>query len=442
WAATWMPLTLPYAFLPWIIAGFIRIGKAETKKDTAVGQVQTAFMLYCLFFSGAPNPALYGGASIAFCLASSPASGPYNLRRLLVGSIPVAVFFCLVVGPLLWSASEVYRFYGRRVVPESWGLFSVPFQAYVGLFFPNTYALWPVYYDSARLLGNIIVSFGAVPAWFVTVALLKDPGLVLNRTVAPLIIGCAVFVIILSPQEFGLAAAMSEMPLLNAFRFPFRAVPAFVVLFVFLFLRLATLTQAPSSRPYRMCLVILCIGASVISLGHEVQTFHSKGYLQSWFRNGRFFDDRESWSPSTLETLRGPGYLLGLCRSSDLYDRKPRLFFHGNLGALYRVRTLGLYLLAGQCPARLAVGMDPRGRLGAWDPVRELIVRSRTDPAPMPERWDNGIGPRSPLELARKTYISAAVVEKGWAEPSIYFSASSEWRMIEENESAIVFVRR
>ena len=147
-----------------------------------------------------------------------------------------------------------------------------------------------------------------------------------------------------------------------------------------------------------------------------------------------------------MDELRHSGFVLilgteyGPRLDLDPYFSKPRLFLHGNLGAQYSVRTVGGYLFGQAYKACNEAGMDYRGRFVNW-PRAKFLLASRKEPTVERLEWESGIGPNSVAELAEKTYIGAVIVEAAWEEPMSFFRQSTEWKLLDENQWAAVFVR-
>jgi hypothetical protein len=446
WGPNWMAMTNPYSFLPWLLGGLMKLADAQTFRQNLAYQVLTACVVYCLFVTGCPNPAFYGFFVLLFVLGPWIAGEPGRLQRLLKRLVLQFVFFGVVIFPLLFKSWEIYRFYGRLGSEEQWVQCSVPFQAYLGLLFPDTYSLWTLFRSVRWLLSNNLLFTGIVPAWWIAIFLIRKPRVVLQPMIGIQLAGILCFMVLMSPESFGLADFFSRTTLLNYFRYPMRALPAFQVALICLFLTMVRLVPTKITGPFLTLLPLLVLVFSIQMLNRELTAYTSRKSPTSWYRVVAEFKDQESWKISTLEVLRTSGFVLTLCRDApplvrQLYFDKPRLFFHGNLGAQYQVRTVGSYMMFQACKACQEAGMDYRGRFIDWPRAENLIKTSTAQPLAGPVEWASGIAPESVAELAEKTYIGAVIVEATWPEPLAFFRHSDDWRLLDENQWAAVFTR-
>jgi hypothetical protein len=442
WGVCWIALVAPYSFLPWLLAALARLAEAESSRKMLFAQALCAASMLGLFCSGVPNCAFHSGPVVLLFLACLLLRHPGALKKLGVRLIPQVALLCIIVVPLLFEARKVYEFYGRITGPEGWEQFSVPLQAYAGLFAPYGHSYWSILWaNEPVLLSNAILHVGMVPVWYSVFILCRDRSASLFRTVAPLIVGIVVFVAILSPHQLHLSSLWASLPGANIFRHPFRSLPAFLVLVMVLFLVLAAATRAPGKRSLQALLVVACVAGGIFAVGGEFWRGVTQKSTDNWFWLTAPFSDTESWDPATLERMRRAGNVLSLCENGTLYFAKPRLFFHGNLGAQYRVPCLSIYMFGQQCTAREEIGMHYRGVVQDWDKAKDFLSISLARPSTHAMRWENGIGPQSLAELAAKTYVGVVVVERAWKDPMTYFQSSATWKRLAETPYVVAFVR-
>jgi len=441
-----MAMTNPYSFLPWLVGGVMKLEEVENSKQNVAYQSLTAAALYGLCLSGCPNPAFYGFFVLLFLLAAWVADEPKRLARMWRKLVTPIACFAVVIVPLWVMALQVYEFYGRPGIEGDWVACSVPFRAYIGLLLPNTDSLWTLFWGRRWLLTNNVLFVGIVPVWYVALSFVRHPSFLLRPVIFIHLTGTLLFIILMSPGTFGLTTFFSQMPVLNSFRFPMRALPAFQLVLVCLFMTTVRLTPTGGRRLFLALLPVVVIGASLQMLGEEARRNISLDSEGSWYKVAPDFRDKESWKESTMDQLRKSGFVAIFCRQEpsyldELYSRKPGIFFHGNLGAQYAVRTVGSYMMGHTCNAYRQAGMDYRGRFIDWPPAKNIILVSPRRSLDGEIRWDSGIGPWSAAELAEKTYIGGIIVEASWQEPMSFFRQSREWRLLDENQWAAVFTR-
>jgi hypothetical protein len=440
WAPNWLGMMVPYAFLPWLVLGVVRLVSVERRRDIAAAQVLTGVALCCLFYSGMPNPILYSGMVTGIILVSWVLRDAIVPGRLFLRMIPQMAVFALIVAPLLLKAIHVYGLHGRNVPYQDWASLSLPLKSYLGLFLPASGATWTIPWAPTQPMSNLALSVGLVPAWFVVIKGALKPSALWRRDMAVLAAGLCVFVAILSPELIPGITALYQMPLFHWFRWPVRAFPAFHFLLIFLFLSLAA--RSHMARWAGRGLVLICMVSAIFALAWESDRATPIRGGRSWYGITYLFPDPTAWDDRTLAALRSSrGYLISLCRTEQPTAEKPRLYFHGNLGAEYRVATVGNYTVDGKISARDGIGMDYRGRIGNWEKARAFLRLSAPEPLPGPVYWDNGVEAASVAEFAAKTYIAAAAVEKVWKEPMDYFLTSTDWRLLDEKDAVALFIR-
>lgn len=441
WGSSWLAITIPYAFLPWLLGGIIRSSEAESFRQKLGYQALSAFAMYSLFYSGCPNAPFYSFFVLLFCLGGWVLKKPERFKKLLLNLLPQAVFFLLVISPYLWKAWEIYNFFERAGFASDWRDFSVPLVSYVGLFVPNTYSLW-VLWSTFRLISNGVIHMGLVPSWFVLIAFCRNPSLLLRAHILVQVVGLLFFVIVMSPSDLYLDNFFSSTPVLNTFRYPFRALPAFQVLLVYLFMDTATEFLLARKRLWGEVMVIITVVSGLHMIGFELRKENQLDVIRGWFGQTATFRDQESWKSATLDYLRRCGFVAVLADTRRGYFNKPRLFFHGNLGAQFGIKTVGSYMMGYPCGACEKAGMDHRGCFVKWPPAKNFILTSAKKPRAGSIGWDNGIGPQSIAELSEKTYVGAVIIDTNWTEPISFFKESQEWRLLDQNEWASIFVRR
>jgi hypothetical protein len=238
-----------------------------------------------------------------------------------------------------------------------------------------------------------------------------------------------------------LHSVYAGLQIVKSFRWPFRGITAFQLLVVFLFFRLAAGGDVGGWPRFRSCLVALSVALGIAGLGQEVRLQWTRGALPSWFMMHSLYLDRQSWDEVTLERLRAAGHVLSFVRSQALWHGKPGLVFTGDLGAQFKVPTVGHYPFGVVSPVHQQVGMNEYGMIVDWERGRTFLLASRPKPHDGSVEWRNGIGPESFEEFAAKTYVGAVVVENRWTEPMKYFGQSPDWRLLGETQGVTLFVR-
>jgi hypothetical protein len=232
-AGNWDHIYLPYAFLPWITGGIIWLGQAVSRKSVVSAHLITGWASLSLFFSGSPTAAFYGSVVVLCCVITvvvrEPSTWKPLCRRLLLQGVLLAV----AAGPLFWSAKQLYDYHDRATPAVFWKELSVPLAAYLGLWLPGTASEW-VQVGVSSTFSNAPLACGFVPAWLIVIGLATRPALFKRPDVLCLIAAILVFIPLLSPAAFGLSELFANTPLLRNFRWPFRGLPAFLVLIVFL----------------------------------------------------------------------------------------------------------------------------------------------------------------------------------------------------------------
>jgi|GEM_PF-2756999 len=442
-AGNYEALFLPYTFLPWAVGGIVRLARSDAPQQVRVAHGITAVAGIATFYSGGPSAAFYDLLVVLFIAAFLVLEDPRRLLVLLKRLAFQLVLLAVVVGPLLWEAEKVYDYYGRRHVVEQWRLLSVPAAAYVGLFVPGTAAVWEHIGRSAAT-SNFVLFCGLVPPWFAVLALFFRPSLLRDTGFLVLLAGIGVFILVLSPPVFHATELFARTRLLDLFKYPFRGLPAFHVLVVFVFLVLATRVAFDGRPGLQWLFVILCVVSCVYSVSTEYFLARPGERVLSWFVAERFYADPETWSSSTLERIRGSGYVIHVARPQvrGLWFEKPRLFFAGNLGAQLRVPTVHRDVFSAQSPGYRELGMLPVGMITNWPAVKAFIETGPTRPPGARPTWENGIGPRDLAELRSKTYVGAIIVETALKEPVHYLVNTPEWQLVETRSGAAVFARK
>lgn len=439
----WFGLYLPYTFLPWLLGALVKLAETPTSRSVLGPSAVAAWAAVSMFFSGVPTVGLYGGLVVLCGLPLITADARDGWRGFFLRLIPVATLFVILVGPLLIEAKHVHDYYARRPIALSWINLSVPPAAYLGMLIPLSESTWQ-HIGLVADFTNFPMFCGAVPVWFILGMLIVRPRLAAQPGIASLLVGLFLFVLVLSPAAFGLPGFFARTPVLNYFREPFRALTAFHVLVVFLFLAVATRSEGIGKRSLGALLVGICLAASLLALVREVNLAEPGFRIISWFATNRYFEDPEAWDERTLARLRSAGYVMNLCRMEPrgVWFEKPRLYFTGALGAQFRVRTLHRYVFAGQAEPYRLLGMQSTGLTSNWPAVKDFLDASALSPPSGRVTWKNGIGPMDVPELAAKTYVGAIIVDPAFAEPIEYFKHSSGWELLSTLKSALLFVRK
>jgi hypothetical protein len=458
WAGNWMFFLIPYACLPWLIAGIIGISQAQSLRGLLVHEVISAAAVLGIFSTGSPFPPYYSGIVSFFVVASILVGNPKGTRQFVVRLLPQIMLFLLAVIPALLSQKRLFDFYGGRTpMAEDWLNMSVPIKAYMGLFIPISYSHWNIdWFEGPVLASNLLLSCGVVPAWYILLAIFRKPRLFIDARHVPLVLGIVVLAVVMSPNSFGLIHFFADTPILNVFRWPFRAIPAFHVLIVLLFMSLAAELDPSPARLRQIVVVLVCVGCSLIAVGHELSLMKVRDSgmswyeelaaatkmspVVSWYHMTPRLDDSETWDRKDFEALKNAGYVVNVCRSEIPFHRKPRLFFYGNLGAEFGVRTVHLYVVPFPV-AYSKLGMTSKGCITDWQGVKELIENGPQKPLPQGVAWNVFMGPKSFEEITEKTYVGAAIVDTSYSEPMQYFLASPHWRLAAKKDSAALFLR-
>jgi hypothetical protein len=412
--------------------------------DIVIAQVITAISMLCLFYSGAPNAAFYSGIIWIVFVVALIHIGLGRIRQFLWRLTPQIMCFCFLVVPLLYAAYQTIEFYQRYVSSANWLFFSVPLQAYTQLFLPISYAWWTTFYGETGIWSGLLLSVGVVPCWFIVLQIIAHPSCLFRRQIYVLIIGLAVLVTLLSPQILPWSSTLPQLPILEWFRWPFRGIPAFHILLIVLFLSLSAMNTIQRRMRVNIALVVMCLGFSLFALGHDYLLARGKQTsVSSWLAVCPDFSDSQGrWTKSTLDLLMDSGYVMSLCKSWSTYFTYPEPFFHGNLGAFYKVPTVGSYLYGHVSNSAFReLGMTYRGFVTNWDKAKQFIELSPKKPPKNIVRWDNNIGPASMVEYARKTYVKAVVVETPWREPMEYFSNSPSWQLVQKHDKCALYIR-
>ena len=434
---------IPFTFLPWLIGGLQRLLAARSCRELMVAHAITAWAALSTVFSGAPTAGFYGFIVVCWACVWMTWRDIGKLKILVLRLLPQVSLFLLIAGPLLWSAWKVYVYYGRHNPASTFVELSVPLRAYLGLLVPQTESLWQ-HVGVQSVFTNYLLFCGGVVPWFILVALLAHPLLLREGKNVAMLFAIFIFVPFLSPDALGLADFFSKTPVLGLFRWPYRGITALHVLIVFFFLTLFSRIDLPRNKVIQLTLVAICFASGIYALSREFQLARPGLATDCWFTTNKYFEDRETWSESTMNRLRGDGYLITISRlqvDSPWYI-KPRLFFTRNLGAQLGVRTVHRYVFGqAQSEAYRQTGMTFDGLTFDWKAVKRFIETSRKTPSRAEERWANGIGPRDYSELAEKTFVGAVVVDTALGPPMKYFLDSNEWKLLEKRQTAAVFVR-
>ena len=193
----WIAIFMPYAFLPWMLGGLIRLSEAQSRRDILVAHAVTGWATLSMFWSGAPTAGFYSFLPACCCLAYVLVGRWDKWKTLIIRGLPQVILFLVAVAPLLWKAKAVYDYYGREHSPLKWIELSVPLQAYLGLFIPQTYSLWQ-HVGTMQLFTNVYLLCGAVPAWFVAFGVYQKPSVLKLPKILCLLVGLVLFVPIMS----------------------------------------------------------------------------------------------------------------------------------------------------------------------------------------------------------------------------------------------------
>lgn len=442
WAGNWSGVLAPYAFLPWLLAALIGLARTDTRNELVAYQCIACAALYGTFLTGLLFAALYGGLTCLVVVTACCVRERVALKRFVLRLLVPTLVFVAVVLPVLAQQASQYAFLGeRKNDPIHWIVFAVPWRAYLGLLWPLGTSTWRgVYFPDGHALTNVVMMCGTVPVWYLGLDLTRRPGAYLTAHMLVLALGVLGMVLVLSPGDFGLAHAFAVMPVVSAFRWPFRALPAFHLLLVAVFLTATLDRSAPPSRLWRALLPVLVVGTSLVAFAQDLEKKLQPGPVMSWFAAAPSFDDPETWSPRALAILRRAGNVANACKSEVTFHLKPRLYFYGMLGAEYQVRTVHLYAVP-PFKAYAPLGTTIKGCLRKWDGIRRLLEEGPKQPLPSPPRWRDLRGPSDFDEIVRKTFVGAVIVEPSFEAPMRYFTQSAAWLPLERHAQAMAFVR-
>jgi hypothetical protein len=459
WVGNWIIFIIPYAFLPWILAGVFGIFYAQSSKELLVYEILTSVTVLLLLVTGGPFPPFHGGIATMVVIASIIADKPSEWKKLILRLVPVGIVFLVAAIPVIFGQKALFDAYGGRV-PNSadWVNLSVPLEAYLGLFVPSTLALWRFPWTPRQeVISNVLLMAGVVPAWYILRSIFRTPSVFLQTRIIVLLGGIALLVLMMSPNAFDLSVFFAETPVLNIFRWPFRAIPAFHVLIILLFLWLTVQADSALDRRWQIAAVTACIGVSVFGIGYELSLMQirdstigwwqefsisrSRSPVLSWYHITPHLDDPDSWDEQVLRRLRNSGYVINVCRSELPFHNKPRLFFYGNMGPLFGVHTVHMYMVPFPS-AYGALGMTVKGCIRDWQAAKEFIEHGPQKPPSTRVEWTNPLGPKNFMELMEKTYVGAAIVDTQYEAPMQYFLTSPNWQLLARKETAAIFIRR
>ncbi|HMK35439.1 MAG TPA: hypothetical protein VK463_10255, partial [Desulfomonilaceae bacterium] len=443
WGGNWSTIVIPHTFLPWTIGSILRLLDSSDKRQLFLYEVLLGASVLGLFMTGLLFAAYFGALAILSLVAYILVKDPQVLKTLVWRLLPQCLLFSAVVIPFLIGQRELYEYLGSREnEPFHWILFAVPLQAYLGLLLPNTYSIWQgPFYPNGIPISNILMMCGIVPAWYLLLVSIRSPLLFAQRTAIPLLVGLGVMVVFLSPNAFDLEEFFSKIPILSAFRWPFRGIPAFHTLFVFLFLVIACESRTFFKLNRETLVPVLCALTCVISLALELNLASVRSPVKSWYRAAPMLDDPETWTKPTLDALKTSGYVINVCRSEAFFHAKPRIFLYGNLGSEYGISTVHLY--SAPRPRQYApLGMSIKGCITNLEGVRRMVEKGPQRPLDRPAKWERPLGPKDFDEIVAKTYVGAAIVENGYTAPLEYFLNSDKWQVLEKRNIATAFVRK
>ena len=443
WGGNWSSVVIPYTFLPWAIGSIIGLLDSAGRRQLLLYEIILGASMLGLFMTGLPFAAYFGAFAILSVVSSVLVKDSKVLKKLIWRLIPQFLLFVAVVVPFLIGQRELYEYLGpRNNAPFHWVLFTVPLQAYLGLLLPNTYSIWQgPFYPSGIPISNILMMCGIVPAWYLLFALIRSPREFVQKPMIPILVGLGAFVILLSPNAFDLQEFFSKLPVVNAFRWPFRGLPAFHTLFVFLFLVVASESRN-AIKPNREILIpVLCALTCLISLALELDLASARSPVRSWYHAAPRLADSETWSRPSLDVLKKSGYVINACRSEAFFHMKPRIFMYGNMGAEYGIPTVHLYA-APRPRAYAPLGMSIKGCITNLDAVKQMVEKGPQKPLSRPAKWDLAFGPKNFDEIVAKTYVGAAIVENGYKAALEYFVNSGQWQVLEKRAMATAFVRK
>lgn len=452
-ASNWISVFLPFAFSPWLLTGIAQLYETSNRRKLIGSEVLMALSVFCLFYSGSPHAACYGGIVAIVFLISLILESSLNMKRFFLRLIPQVLWFLVAIVPLLWMFRSFLNCHplDQSNLAARFADLSVPLQANLGLLIPTISSSWRIPWSKHILIfSSLIVSCGIVPAWIIFISSLRDTYLLRNRTVCILFAGIVLMIILIAPNSFGLTRVFAITPILKLMFYPFRGIPALHILVVILFAYLTSIVPRNWNLNKQVAIVTICLIGSMAAF--EIEVSHltpSRGQIVlSWYAINTSFPDRSEWGADTIAKLRDSGYVINLGQdlshsSNNAPQTKPRLFLYGNLGLEYRIRTVHHYLTSMPALGYRELGMEPVGVIRDLKAVRELLERGLQSPpaAGADISWENGIAPRDLNELGAKTYVGAAIIETAWEEAMQYFLKSPQWMKIDTNPWATVFVR-
>ncbi len=442
WGGNWSGVLIPYAYVPWLIAALFALKNVETRRELLAYELVACISLALTFLTGLLFAAMYGGVVGLFLAAAwLPRTGG-SWKRFGLRLVPPILTFVLLIVPALMQLFAYYEFLGgRKNTAGSWVTFSVPAAGYFGLLLPGTFANWrTIFYSDGILYTNLLMMCGYVPVWYLLVDLAQRPRAYLRWHMLILLLGMVAMVLVLSPGEFNLHFFFAAIPVVNSFRWPVRALPAFHLLIVAFFLFASRERQAALSLRWRVLLPVVVIGASLLTIARD-QRQKPNGTPASWFTSAPRLDDAETWSPATQAVLQRAGFVANACAGPWLFHDKPRLYYYGTMGAEYHVHTVHTYASP---PLSAYEPLNPtiKGCFRNWNGVRRLIEEGPQSPLAQPQRWDDYRGPRTFDEVLHKTFVGAVLVDPTVGQAERYFKHSHAWVQVERHRRAVAYVRQ
>ncbi len=458
WGGNWLVFVTPFAFLPWLMAGILKISRTPGVRAALPYHILTVFAGIELAVTGGPFPPYFSAFTILILLIHILVEEPREPSRITLRLIIPGLIIVGVALPVLLGQKALFDFYGGRIaVRQDFKFLSVPLNAYLGLFVPTSLSLWQIPWFARQVITtNLPLMCGLVPAWYLLFALFRKPGLFLKPAYLTLVGGILIFVIVLSPGSLNVADFFAGVPLISAYRWTFRGIPAFHALIIYLFIITAQRLNLHIPRLTAIIIAGAAAAVTIFSLGYETLiltrrspafTWHQeiaiaqeRSPITSWYHITPHLDDPEIWNEATMQQLQSSGFVLNICRSEAPFHAKPRLFFYGNMGAQFKVHTVHLYVVP--YPAAYApLNMTSKGCIQNWDAVRAMIETGPQKPIGSTS-WKDRRGPESFSEIIEKTYVGSVVVDKTLDAPMKYFDEAHNWRLQEDTPIAALYMRR
>lgn len=438
----WFIHICSYFFLPWVL--FFINSLLLNKKKIFRYQLFLIASIFCMFHAGTTVPVFYCCILILFWCLLLYFCFSQSLKKIFLTFLPTLIASIFFILPIWYRAYIIYNdFFGYTLDFMTYKLLNVPFGAYLGFVFPFQTAQWLWWDHVPHIFSNLVTNIGFFPVIWVLISILRNPSQMRLKEFFPIFLFLLIFsFFILSPSETPLLL-QSKIPLINHIRWPIRALPAFHILVIFLFILLLKRDSLKENIAFKLTpLWIMFLSFGLVF--NEIVSINKNDHQQNWFKIYKNSDEIKVWDQITLDVLRkSDGYILSLKKNVNPIDfEDSSLYLAGNLGCLYKIRTIHSYLFRSHVPAFGKLDMARLGMVGNWEYAKALLEKSPTIVAAADSQWNNKIFPSSFQEISEKTKVSAVIVEESWTEPTNYFLSSKGWSLLDKKYGVQIFFRK